>query len=61
MDLENCAPASYPTSVATDWNFAPSLISDSLAPIDWNYWNDLIQNDETYIVDDFAAHKEWPA
>jgi hypothetical protein len=63
MDLDNnCAPASYPASVATDWNSAPPLIPDPIAPIDWNYWNDLIQNDETYIIDDFAAHvEEWPA
>lgn len=61
MESDNCPPASHPTSVATDWNSAPSLISDPRAPIDWNYWNDLIQNDETYIVDDFAAPEEWPA
>jgi hypothetical protein len=62
MDLDNCAPASYPTSVTTDWNSAPSLLSEPLDPIDWNYWNDLIQNDETYIVDDFAAQvEEWSA
>ncbi|KAE8442512.1 hypothetical protein EG329_003293 [Mollisiaceae sp. DMI_Dod_QoI] len=60
MDLDSHAPASYLTSIATDWNSAPSLISDPLAPIDWNYWNDLIQNDETYNTGDFAAHEEWP-
>lgn len=61
MDLNNCEPPSYTTSVVVDLNSAPALISDPLAPIDWNYWNDLIQNDETYLVDNFAAHEEWSA
>jgi hypothetical protein len=60
MDLDDYAPAFYSTSVATDRKSAPSLASDPLAPIDWNYWNDLIQNDGTYAADDFVAQvEEW--
>lgn len=55
INLENCAPASDPNLVPTVWNTAPSLLSDPIAPIDWDYWNNLIQNDETYIVDDLVA------
>jgi len=38
---------SHETSAVMDWNFGSSSIADPLAPMDWNYWNDLMQGTET--------------
>jgi len=51
MDLDSHPANSHQISAAADWDSGPSLISDPLAPIDWNYWNGLIQNAETYTID----------
>lgn len=62
MDMGTIAPISYTTSATTNWDFGPSTTSDPLAPIDWNYWNALIPNAETYPIDNFASQpQEWSA
>ncbi|KAE9368057.1 hypothetical protein N431DRAFT_471427 [Stipitochalara longipes BDJ] len=51
MEMDINAPTSYGMLPATNWDFGLSSMSDPLAPMDWNYWNGLIQNAETYNVD----------
>jgi len=56
MDINAPMPStSCGTIPATNWDFGLASMSDPLAPMDWNYWNGLIQNAETYSVDNFAS------
>jgi hypothetical protein len=61
VDLDVNASAPHTTASTMNWDFGPSSLSDPMAPIDWNYWNGLIQNAETYTVDNFASQQEWSA
>lgn len=62
MDLDPNAPASYATSGRANWGFGSSSLSDPLAPIDWNYWNGLIEDAETYTINNPASGMgEWSA
>jgi hypothetical protein len=51
----------YITSAPANWDFGLTSISDPIVPIDWNYWNDLIQDSENYRVDSLAPQTEWTA
>jgi hypothetical protein len=64
MDLDVNATASFTPSASTNWDFGPSSINDPLAPMDWNYWNGLIQDAEhySYTIDNLASQpQEWSA
>jgi hypothetical protein len=64
MDLDNNGQISYMTTTTTDtnWDFGISAVSEPMAPIDWNYWNGLIQHAEDYpsfAIEDFVPQTEW--
>jgi hypothetical protein len=64
MDVDTSAsnpPISYMNSARANWDFGLTSISDPIVPIDWNYWNDLIQDSENYGVDNLAPQTEWTA
>ena len=54
-------PNPYMTSAPANWDFGLTSVSDPIIPIDWNYWNDLIQDSENYRVDNLAPQTEWTA
>ncbi|KAF4637546.1 hypothetical protein G7Y89_g519 [Cudoniella acicularis] len=59
MELDT-NPTNYLESVAgASLEFGPSTIVDPLAPIDWNYWNDLINDAETYTIGNPVPGTTW--
>ncbi|PMD40982.1 hypothetical protein L207DRAFT_529269 [Hyaloscypha variabilis F] len=58
METEFNAPTSYETFPAANWDFGLPSMSDPLAPMDWNYWSSLIQNAETYDIENFASQAD---